>query len=296
VADTLRTNKEKLVMISVQGAVAPHVRRQAFRIDAEGAPFALPGVGGITYNVRVGDPVFGWAGDHIEPGVSTAAKYEKRGEEENRGYNILSCIGNEARVVSGDAKGARGVVTGHHGGIEHVLVDFDDETLDKLCIDDKILIRSYGQGLRLPDYPDVKLFNVDPGLLELMEPGEAGGRLQVKVAAVVPAVLMGSGIGSADAASGDYDITTTDKAEIARLGLDKLRFGDIVALADCDNLYGRSYRRGAVSVGVVVHSDCLLAGHGPGVATVMTCASPVIEPVLDDGANIGKYLGIGRYR
>ncbi|HON41655.1 MAG TPA: DUF4438 domain-containing protein, partial [Bacillota bacterium] len=46
----------------------------------------------------------------------------------------------------------------------------------------------------------------------------------------------------------------------------------------------------------VVHSDCLVAGHGPGVATIMTCASPVIEPVLDDTANIGKYLGIGRYR
>lgn len=292
----LRTNKDKLVMISVQGAVAPHVRRQAFRIDADGAPFALPGVGGITYNVRVGDPAFGWAGDHIEPGVSTAAKYDKRMDEENRGYNILSCIGNEARVVSGDAKGARGVVTGHHGGIEHVLVDFDDETLDKLCIDDKILIRSYGQGLRLLDYPDVKVFNLDPGLLELMAPEEADGRLRVKVAAVVPAVFMGSGIGSADAASGDYDITTTDRAEIGRLGLDKLRFGDVVALSDCDNLYGRGYRPGAMSVGIVVHSDCLLAGHGPGVATIMTCASPVIQPVLDEAANIGKYLGIGRYR
>ena len=62
----LRTNNDKLVMISVQGAVAPHVRRQAFRIDSEGVPFALPGVGGITYNVRVGDSAFGWAGDHID--------------------------------------------------------------------------------------------------------------------------------------------------------------------------------------------------------------------------------------
>ena len=93
----MRTNNDKLVMISVQGAVAPHVRRQAFRIDSEGVPFALPGVGGITYNVRVGDSAFGWAGDHIEPGVSTAANYQKRGDDQNRAYNILSCIGNEAR-------------------------------------------------------------------------------------------------------------------------------------------------------------------------------------------------------
>ena len=35
-----------------------------------------------------------------------------------------------------------GVVTGMHGGIEHVLVDFADADLDRLCIDDKIQIRS----------------------------------------------------------------------------------------------------------------------------------------------------------
>ncbi|MDD4792024.1 MAG: DUF4438 domain-containing protein [Firmicutes bacterium] len=292
----IRTNRDKLVIVSVQGVVAPHVRRQAFRIDADGVPFVLPGVGGITYNVLVGDSVFGWAGDHVEPGVSTAADYDKRGDQKNRAYNVLACIGNKARVISGDAKGAEGVVTGHHGGIEHVLIDFDDDAMDKLAIDDKILIRACGQGLRLLDYPDVKMFNLDPDLLDLIRIEEAGTKLRVGVAAVIPAVFMGSGIGSSDVASGDYDITTTDKAEIERLGIDKLRFGDIVALEDCDNLFGRSYRQGAMSIGVVVHSDCLVAGHGPGVATIMTTAKPIIEPVIDDTANIGHYLGIGRYR
>jgi hypothetical protein len=292
----IRTNRDKLVIVSVQGVVAPHVRRQAFRIDADGVPFVLPGVGGITYNVRVGDSAFGWAGDHVEPGVSTAADYDKRGDQKNRAYNVLACIGNKARVISGDAKGAEGVVTGHHGGIEHVLIDFDDEATGKLAIDDKILIRACGQGLRLLDYPDVKMFNLDPDLLDLIRIEEAGTKLRVGVAAVIPAVFMGSGIGSSDVASGDYDITTTDKAEIERLGIDKLRFGDIVALEDCDNLFGRSYRQGAMSIGVVVHSDCLVAGHGPGVATIMTTAKPIIEPVIDDTANIGHYLGIGRYR
>ncbi|MDD2201203.1 MAG: DUF4438 domain-containing protein [Firmicutes bacterium] len=292
----IRTNRDKLVIVSVQGVVAPHVRRQAFRIDADGVPFVLPGVGGIAYNVLVGDSVFGWAGDHVEPGVSTAADYDKRGDQKNRAYNVLACIGNKARVISGDAKGAEGVVTGHHGGIEHVLIDFDDDAMDKLAIDDKILIRACGQGLRLLDYPDVKMFNLDPDLLDLIRIEEAGTKLRVGVAAVIPAVFMGSGIGSSDVASGDYDITTTDKAEIERLGIDKLRFGDIVALEDCDNLFGRSYRQGAMSIGVVVHSDCLVAGHGPGVATIMTTAKPIIEPVIDDTANIGHYLGIGRYR
>ncbi|MCR4425367.1 MAG: DUF4438 domain-containing protein [Firmicutes bacterium] len=292
----LLTNRDDLVMISLQGVVAPHVRKQAFRIGADGVPFVLPGVGGITYNVRVGDRAFGWAGDHIEPGVSTAADYDKRSDSKNTGYNVLACIGNKARVVSGDAKDAEGVVTGHHGGIEHVLIDFDDDALDKLAIDDKILIRGYGQGLRLLDYPEVRVYNLDPDLLDRMGVAESGGKLRVPVAARVPARLMGSGIGEPDTASGDYDITTTDRAEIAELGLDRLRFGDLVALDDCDNLFGRSYRRGAISIGVVVHSDCLLAGHGPGVATIMTSAGPSIEPFVDESANIGKYLGIGRYR
>jgi len=41
-----------------------------------------------------------------------------------------------------------------------------------------------------------------------------------------------------------------------------------------------------VTIGIVVHSDCLLAGHGPGVTTLMTCATPLIEPVIDAKANI----------
>ena len=49
------------------------------------------------------------------------------------------------------------MVTGHHGGVEHVIADFDDETLGKLTQDDKILIRAYGQGLSLTDYPEIKV-------------------------------------------------------------------------------------------------------------------------------------------
>lgn len=296
----LRTNRDKLVKVSVQGVVAPPYRATAYRVDAEGRPFILPGTGGITYNVKVGDPAFGWAGDHVEPGVSTAADLEKRAEAKNRGYNVLACIGNTAKVVSGDAKGALGVVTGHHGGIEHVLIDFDDETLEKLTCDDKILIKAYGQGLELLDYPDIKVFNLDPDLLDKMNIREEDGSIVVKVAAVVPAKLMGSGIGSTDVASGDYDIATTDRREIMRLGLDKIRFGDIVAIEDADNLYGRSYRKGAMTIGVVVHSDCLVAGHGPGVATILTTAKRGKIKVEADPAsresNIASILGIGRFR
>ncbi|MCW8814890.1 MAG: DUF4438 domain-containing protein, partial [Chlorobium sp.] len=80
---------------------------------------------------------------------------------------------------------------------------------------------------------------------------------------------------------------------VSEYGLDKMRFGDFVALLDHDNRYGRAYRQGAVSIGVVVHSDCRVAGHGPGVTTVLTCAGPLIKPVIDPSANIADRLGIG---
>ncbi len=292
----LKTNRDKVVMISVQGAVAAPVTRLAYRVSAEGEPFILPGTGGITYNVLVGDSCFGWAGDHVEPGVSTCADIEKRSEGRNAGYNTYACVGNKARVVSGDAKGAEGVVVGHHGGIEHVMIDFPQDVMEKLCIDDKVLVKGYGQGLELTDYPSVKAMNLDPDLLDRMGITEKGGKLNVPVATVVPAKLMGSGIGTSNCYSGDYDITTTDRKLVAELGIDKLKFGDIVAITDADNRFGRSFLTGAVTIGVVVHSDCLLAGHGPGVATLLTDVEGFLVPVVKKNANVGAYLNLGRYR
>lgn len=292
----LKTNASKLVMLSVQGQITPPLRRTAYGVDREGVPFVLPGTGGITYNVKVGDPAFGWVGDHVEPGVSTAASIEERSGSRNQAYNTLACVGNEAVVISGDAKGARGVVTGKHGGIEHVLIDFAQEDLEKMAIEDKVLIKAYGLGLQLVDYPGISVRNLDPHVLLKLDSTEEDGRLIVPVAAVIPARLMGSGIGASSTASGDYDITTTDQEEIKALGINELRLGDLVALEDTDNRFGRSYRKGALSVGVVVHSDCLAAGHGPGVTTLFTSIDGSLGFRLDPEANIGRILGIGIYR
>jgi len=292
----LKTNASKLVMLSVQGQITPPLRRTAYGVDREGVPFVLPGTGGITYNVKVGDPAFGWVGDHVEPGVSTAASIEERSGSRNQAYNTLACVGNEAGGISGDAKGARGVVTGKHGGIEHVLIDFAQEDLEKMAIEDKVLIKAYGLGLQLVDYPGISVRNLDPHVLLKLDLTEEDGRLIVPVAAVIPARLMGSGIGASSTASGDYDITTTDQEEIKALGINELRLGDLVALEDTDNRFGRSYRKGALSVGVVVHSDCLAAGHGPGVTTLFTSIDGSLGFRLDPEANIGRILGIGIYR
>jgi hypothetical protein len=290
----LKTNRASIVEFLLQCQPGPPVTRGQWGVDHDGRPFLLPSIGGITLNMQVGDPAFGWAGDHLEPGVSCTADTHKPFEHPNTSLQLFACVGNTARVVSGEAKGETGVVIGHHGGSEHVIVDFPRAVKEKLTYDDKIVIHAMGQGLALLDYPEIKLFNLAPSLLERMAIRKVGKtKLQVPVTTLVPAACLGSGIGSSHVGSGDYDIVTSDPASVETYGLDKLRFGDFVALLDHDNRYGRAYRQGAVSIGVVVHSDCLKAGHGPGVTTLMTCKTPLIEPALDPKANLADLLGMG---
>lgn len=290
----LKTNKDKLVEISMQCKPGPPRIRPGWKVDYKGKPFILPSIGGITLNIRVGDSAFNLAGDHIEPGVSCSANTEKPFEFPNNSLQLLCCVGNEAVIVSGEAKGEKGIVTGHHGGSEHVMVDFPQKILEQLTYDDKIMIKTCGQGLKLTSYPDIKLYNIDPNLLKKMKiTSIKNKRLMVPVTTIVPAQCMGSGLGSVHTAAGDYDVMTSDADTVKEYKLDRLRFGDFVALLDHDNSYGRAFVKGAVSIGIVVHSDCLLAGHGPGISTLMTCSKPLIKPVIDPDANIADLLKIG---
>jgi hypothetical protein len=289
----LRTNEESIVEFLLQCQPGPPRVRATWQVDHDGTPFLLPSIGGITVNVQVGDSAFGWAGDHVEPGVSCTVDTKEPFEHPNVSLQIFSCAGNKAKVVSGEAKGAVGYVIGHHGGSEHVIVDFPREVKKELTYDDKIIIYARGQGLKLLDYPDITLYNLDPALLREIKIEAGETELEVPVTTMVPAVCMGSGIGSAHVFKGDYDIVTSDPETVKEYRLDKIRFGDFVALMDHDNRYGRAYRQGAVTIGIVVHSDCLKAGHGPGVTTLMTCKTPLIKPVIDPKANIADLLNIG---
>jgi hypothetical protein len=291
----LRTNFDKLVKISVVGEVAsPVYGRGIYRISAQGNPVVLPGVGGITYNVRVGDLACGWEADHVEPGVSVENKENdsRFGRGANTAFNVLSCVGNEAVVVTEDAKGAKGVVTGKHGGIDHVLVDFQPETLEKLMLGDKVLVKAFGVGLRLLDFPDIKVMNMDPRFLEFSDPKPSGEKLEVPVTHVIPAAIMGSGLGADQTYSGDYDIQLFDENVRKEFGLDDLRLGDVVAIKDADHSYGRIYKQGAMSVGIVVHTNCVSSGHGPGVTTLFTSSTGKIIPRIDVKANIASILGL----
>lgn len=282
----MKTNIEKLVKQSVQGSIR-HPGFSGYRLDTEGQAYVIPATAGITYNVKVGDCAFGLVGDHVEPGVSLY--HPDKGS--SNALNIFSCIGNEAKVVTGEAKNKTGYVSGTHGGVEHVIIHFEDEVLNDLTLDDKILIKGFGQGLALEDYPQVKIMSVDPLLFMKLGIEEKNGKLLVPVVKKIPQAFMGSGVGAGFSQKGDYDLITSDREAIREMGLDTLKFGDLVLLEDSDNTYGLGgMKKGAVSIGVIIHSDCIKAGHGPGVTIIMTCKEPLIEGVLDAEANLANYM------
>jgi len=287
----VRLNLERLVKLSVYGDISSPTIVSPYRVNSNGEGLVLPTLGGITYNIRVGDTALGWAGDHVEPGVSLRNK----DRDESNALNILSCIGNRARVISGDAKGEIGIVTGKHGGIEHVLIDFPERVLERLNIGDKIQIESYGQGMEILNFPEIKVMNISPDLFSLLNIKEGSDGLKIGVRKVIPAELMGSGIGSASSFSGDYDIMTQDRETLRELGLEDLKLGDIVGIKDMDDRYGRTYKKGARSVGVVIHCDCVQSGHGPGVTVVLSSSDNSLEFFEDGKANIAHILKIGRY-
>ena len=284
----LRTNAAELVEMAVAGTVSqPTLRQPGYIPDNEGRAMVLPGMSGVAYNVRCGDPAFGWAADHVEPGVSIAAADEKA----DFALRYLTCIGNDAVVTSGLAAGARGVVTGEHA---RLLVHVEDEAAELLCAGDAILIRALGRGLALTDYPDVELKKTSPRLLEALRIEETGsGKLRVPVAMELPIRIMGSGA-ELNAEFVDQDLMSGDRALMAELGIDRMRLGDVIAINHADHRYGRSYREGAVSIALCIHGDSVMTGHGPGILTLMTAPRPIIEWTIDETANIAGPLGVER--
>ena len=292
----LRINRRELVTISVIGEVAsPLERGTPWRIGYDGKPRALPGSGGIVLSHRVGDPCVGLAADHVEPGVSI--RNEKRAggaspDAPNQALQSYACVGNDVVVVSGRARGARGICTGKHGGIDNVLVDFPRAVMREMAIGDKVQLWSHGHGLRLVDFPDVAVWNASPRLIGQWGIRVEDGRLLVPVTHRIPARIMGSGLGKNNVLRGDYDIQLSDPQMVRRHRLGTLRFGDLVAVMDADNRFGRSRREGQVSIGVVVHSESTVAGHGPGVVSLLSASAERLVPVRRAQANIAAILGI----
>ncbi len=118
-----------------------------------------------------------------------------------------------------------------------------------------------------------------------------GSALEAPVTHILPSSLIGSGLGKNTVWRGDFDIQLADPYTRQRYGLDTLRFGDVVAILDEDGRFGPSVRTGRVTIGVVVHGDSTVSGHGPGVTALLTGPANALRAVIDRNANLAALYG-----
>jgi hypothetical protein len=281
------SNAGQLLTQVLAGEVWPPLAdRHGFRVDPDGRAFLLPGMGGVTLGVHCGDPATGYAGDHVEPGLSV----RHRDPAANYALQYLSCIGNTVTVSAGPGAGAEGFVIGQHA---YVLVDMAEAQMRQVTTGDQVTVLAAGQGLALAEHPDVVVKNCSPRLLAALAGGtRADGRLEVHVAARIPAEAIGAGAGMAsEYANTDLMGAYAGLGDDLSLGLEGLRIGDLVAMADQDHRYGRGYREGWLSIGVISTGSCQLFGHGPGPSTIMSGPASAFHLVDDTDANVGVLAG-----
>lgn len=281
-----RTNADRLVTQILTGEVWPPVAdRHPYHVGPDGEPFLLPGMGGVTLGVHLGDRATGHAADHLEPGLSV--RHRDRGA--NMALQFLACVGNRVRVTVGPAAGAEGIVIGQHA---YVLCDLAEGDLARVTTGDPVAVEAVGQGLRLAEHPDIHVKNLAPWVLAAMAGGtRPDGRLEVHVARRVPPEAIGAGSGmAAEYANTDlmgaYDGLSPDLS----LGLEGLRIGDFVALENQDHRFGRGYRAGWLTIGVISTGTCHLFGHGPGPSSVLSGPAAAFAVVEDEGANLSALL------
>ena len=283
----ISTNKDKLLTIAVQGQIAPAQPARSYTTTWDGKPKMAVGIGGINYNLKIGDKIFGWAsGDRATMGVAAV----ESGEDRRRGaWLIYTSIGNKVKLLSGEAKGEKGVIIGKFGS--YVLVHFEDSVLEKLAIGDKLHVKACGVGLEIEGFKDVFVHGLTPEVLEKLVIRNADGKLEVPVVKQIPAEIVGQGAGGGSL-SGHWHIQTCFPPDIKKYGLDELRFGDLVLLKDIQTDYGKGYYKGGATVGVVCSGPSDISGLGIGVTPILSTRFGKLTARIDPTANIGKYLGI----
>ena len=288
----IETNENLLVNVSVMGSVCqPNFQglpAEPYRLDSDGIPFLLPTWGSIVHNVSVGDSAFGWEADCIHPGVSI--KYPSEGG--NRGLNILSCVGNEAIIMNGEAKNSVGFVSGKSGRFsEQINIHFEKRVRERISINDKILIKSLGVGLKIKNFENIFCKSLSPQIFNKMNIKIKNKKLNIPVTHIIPEHLVGAGSGLTSE-SGSLHIQTTDLNEMKKLKIDQMKLGDLIAINHADHRWGRSYKKDYVSIAICIHGDSVMSGHGPGIMTIMTGKKNDLGWKINKKANIKNLLKI----
>jgi hypothetical protein len=285
----------RAVAVNLLGLVEhPELGDTPYRVSADGRPYVPVGDGGIVLGLRLGESSFGRDADHAAPGAclvhpDPAARHA---------LTIYSCVGNQATVRTGQAAGARGVVVGKRGELGRVVVSFDQQDLARMRPSDQIAVRTCGQGWRPPGFPsEVTLLNTDPAALRWLPitVDSDGACVTAGVRAVLPSKLAGNGIGrpavgwdldlqlGGSAAGGGRD----GRADPAAAADEDMLLGDLVAVSDLDARFNLGYRRGWLTVGVIVHGASPLPGHGPGITPILTGPAEALRAAPDRAGHAG---------
>jgi Domain of unknown function (DUF4438) len=251
-----------------------------YRIDVDGAPYVPVGDGGIVLGVRLGDGVWEHPGDHAAPGACLIH------QDPAAGYALAAqaCIGNLVTVRTGAAAGRAGVVVGKRGEGGRVIATFPQDTLRLLRPGDQLAVRGRGTGAEDP-VPGVTIRNIDPALLALLPVTVGSQTLDVGVRAQLPSKLVGNGIGR-PTPMWDLDLQL-NPATARRHEAAGLRLGDLVAITDLDARFNAGYRRGWVTIGLVVHGGSPQPGHGPGVVAILIGPAGLLRASADPAGHRG---------
>src|SRR5215472_8278681 len=278
---------QRMTSVNLTGyAEHPVLGESPYRVDRDGVSYVPVGDGGIVLGLELGDSVFKLAADHAAPGAcllhpDAAARHA---------LAAFACIGNQVVVRTGPAAGAVGSVVGKRGEAGRVIAGFRHADLALLRPSDEVLVRAGGQGWR-PDglTADVTVMNLDPAFLGALPVQlDADGRtVTAGVRTVLPGRLAGNGIGR-PAATWDLDLQLTADdlsggggAGGGAAAAPDVLLGDLIAVTDIDARYNMGYRRGWLTVGVVVHGASPLPGHGPGITPILTGPAAALSAVAD---------------
>ena len=251
-----------------------------YRIDADGVPYVPVGDGGIVLGVRLGDGVWEHPGDHAAPGACLVH------QDPAAGYALAAqaCIGNPVTVRTGAAAGRAGTVVGKRGEGGRVIAVFPQDTLRLLRPGDQVAVRGRGTGAADP-VPGVAIRNIDPALLAVLPVTLGPETLTVGVRTRLPSKLVGNGIGR-PTPMWDLDLQLTP-ASARRYDAAGLRLGDLVAITDLDARFNAGYRRGWVTIGLVVHGGSPQPGHGPGVVALLIGPAGLLRASADPAGHQG---------
>lgn len=251
----------------------PALRANPYLVDSDGRPFLPVGDAGVVLGPKLGDGVFAFDADHAAPGVTLVHPDQAA----RHALTTFSCLGNEIVVRTGAAAGAIGRVLGKRGEAGRVIAVFGSGVLERLTPGDTMAVRAYGQGATLP-VDGVSMINLDPGLLRALPVG-IGPPVSVSVRERLPSHVAGNGLGR-PAQQWDIDLQLGPESSGVRLG-------DLLCVDDLDVRHNAGYRKGWLSVGVVVHGSSPLPGHGPGLMPILCGPATAFDIAVEPVAHVG---------